>query len=173
MRIKLYFIAANIVLVSMVFWILLPNRLFILRGYENAVSLRERQLSVREENFRMYDENIALLAALQAENDRQIIIQPAGELGGILNDVRDMLYSRGLRELEFYAGEQAVHYVYGRHIRETRVTIVAEGYFYRIDDFISDLVHHYRFFRLERIQISDEFELSRLWVGFSLYEKIY
>ena len=172
MKVKICFTAANIILLAVVLWHIVPERLFVLQAYEAVISLRERQLEIREENLRMYEENIATIAALEYRDDWQIIIQPAGHIGALLTDVRNMLYARGLFELEFYASEQALHYLYGRHLSETRSTIVAEGCFYDINDFVKDITSYYRYLRLERIQISAEFELSRLWLTFSVYEEI-
>ena len=165
----LYFIAINILVLSLAAFAVIPERMFIWQGQTTAIRLRERQLAIMEENLRRYEDHAALFSALQAEDI--IIIQPAEHTGALLTVVRSMLYMRGLTEHEFHASEQASHYIGGRHIAETRATIMAGGNFSDISAFLHDLANHYRYLRLERIQISEEISMSRLWLIFSIYEE--
>lgn len=165
----LCFIAINIFVLSVVVFTVVPERLFTWQVQTTALRLRERQLSLMEENLRHYEDHTALFSALQAGEN--IIIQPAEHTGALLTDVRSMLHTQNLTEHEFHASEQASHYIGGRHVAETRATVVAEGSFADISAFLHDLADHYRYLRLERIQISDETPTTRLWLIFSIYEE--
>jgi len=167
MNIRTVFAAANALLVGVFLLAVLPGRVFVFRGQEATLRLRERQFVVWEENYLHYAENAAMLSALLDEYTGRVIIQPAGELAVLLGDVRNMLHSRGLAELEFYANEQAVHYIDGQLVTETRATIVTEGDFAAFAAFIEDAVRHYRYLRVGRIQVSE----TRMWVTFSVYTK--
>ena len=171
MKVKLLFIAANILFISLAAWLVMPERMFVLAGQGTSLSLKERQLSVLNHNFTMHEENAALLSALQEEEGLMIVIQPAGQLGALLSDIREMLRKRGLHEQEFYASEQAVHYVNGRHVSETRATIAAYGDYYGISALIRDISLHYRYLRVERLQISEEILFTRVLIIFVVYEE--
>ena len=169
MRLKTYFIVANILLIAVIAWAIIPERVFILQGQGPAIRLMERQLAIMEDNFRMYEENTALLYTLQQE--AVYVIQPAGHLGALLAEVRAILHARNLIEQEFYASEQAFHYVDNQTpVAEIRTTLTADGSYDDISAFISDLAHHYRYLQIERIQISEAFSPARLWLTFSIYE---
>ena len=168
-RLWLCFTAVNIVVLSLAAFVIIPERIFIWQGQTTALRLRERQLSIMKENLLHYEENTALFSALKAEEN--IIIQPAEHTGALLTDVRSMLSVRNLAEHEFHASEQASHYIGDRHVAETRATVVAEGSFADISAFLHDLAGHYRYLRLERIQISEETPITQLWLIFSIYEE--
>jgi len=167
-RLWLYFIAVNILWLALAIWVTMPERVLIFQGQAAAFSLRERQLSVMENNLRMYEENIASLSKFYIEED--IIIQPSGQTGTMLTDVRNMLHMRNLTEREFHASEQGSHYAGVQHVVETRASLVADGSYDNISAFLHDLANHYRYLRLERIQISEEFPQTRLWLTISIYE---
>ena len=168
-RLWMYFIATNILGLALAIWAIVPERIFILEGQTAARTLHERRLAAMEYNLLMYEEHVALLLTLQAEE--KIIIQLPGYTGALLTDVLYMLYTHSLTEHEFHASEQATHYAWGHHVTETRATIVADGNFDNISAFIDDVINHYRYMRIERIQISKEFPLTRLWLTFSIYEE--
>jgi len=168
-RLWIYFIAANILLLVLVALNVIPGRVFILQGQAMAFQLRERQLALLEENYHMYEKNVALLSNFQV--DGAIIVQPSGHTGALLTDVRQILYVNNLTEQEFHASEHASHYVGTGRVTETRATIVADGDYNDIVAFVDDLANHYRYLRLERIQISEEFPLTRLWLTISIYEE--
>ena len=165
----LYFIAINILILSAAAFAVIPERMFIWQGQTSDIRLRERQLNIMHENLLLYEEHAALFYELQTREN--IIIQPAEHTGALLTDVRSMLHMRNLAEHEFHASEQASHYIGDRHVAETRATVVAEGSFANISAFLHDLADHYRYLRLERIQISEEMPVARLWLIFSIYEE--
>jgi len=162
------FITINIALMFSAIWITVPERVFIFQGQTAAFRLQERQLSIMEDNLRMYETNVALLSDYQIEGG--IIIQPPGYMGTIFTDVRNMLYLQGLTELEFYASEQGVHHMGTQHVLETRASFMIEGNYDDINAFLHDLANHYRYLRFERIQISEEIFPTRLWLTISIYE---
>lgn len=168
MRLRLYFIIANILLMALAAATFLPDRLSYLQGQEAAISLRERQLAILEENYRMYEENTELLASMRLE---RLIIQQPGYMGALLTDIRSLLHNHNLAELEFHASEQAQHYLIDHLISETRTSILAEGQYNNISSFITALTEHQSYIRPERIQISMETEPPRLWLTLSIYEK--
>ena len=169
MKIRQYFIAANILFLAAVVWQIAPERVFILQGQRDTLALRERQLAVIEESYRAKDGNIELLAGLQ-QNDVYIIL-PAGQTGAILTEVREMLFLHGLEEQEFFASEQAMHYIDGRLVIEVRATLAANGRYGDINAFLQGLADCYRYIRLEHIQISEEFIPTSLWLTFAIYEE--
>lgn len=175
MRARFCFVIVNILLSALILWTLLPERIFTLQAQGPAIRLRERQLAIMEENFRLYDYNMALLEGFGTEAaEAGYIIQPSGYIGAILTDVRMMLHLRGLDEIEFFSSVAAFHNVNGRGVEETRATVVAQGTYADILAFLTDMAHHYRYLRLERIvisEISEEFTQTRLWLTFSIYEK--
>ena len=169
MKTKLCFIAINIVILAAFSWVMLPGRVFILQGFGPSLELMAQQLAIMEENYHRHEENIARLAYLQTQEG--YIIQPAGQVGALLDEIRSMLDLRNLTEQEFYASEQRIHYLNGRFVTETVATIAANGSYSDIGSFVSDLSSHYRFIRLERVQISEEFSPTRLWLVFTIYEE--
>lgn len=170
MRLRFYFIAVNLVVLAIFGWAVVPEQVSILQGQQLAFRLSERQLAIMEENYRLYKENAALLVKLQSE--ASYIIQPAGQTGEFLAEIRSSLNLHNLSEREFYASEQALHFVDGRYITEIQALIAADGNHYDIVYFIKDLANHYRFIRIGRLRISEEFSPSRLWLTFSIYEEV-
>ena len=186
---KLLFVAFNIVVLTVFVLVLLPDRVFILQGQVAALDLKERQLTILEENYLNHEENAALLTYLLAQEN--YIIQPTGHVGAMLEEIRAILHSHRLSEFEFYASEQGGHYVDGRFVVRTLATFAVDGSYHDVVEFISDLDSHYRFVRLERMQlelmqldrvpldrtqldraqISGEFSPTRLWLVFSIYEE--
>ena len=169
MKIKLYFIVANILLLATLAFTAIPERIYTLQKQSATLRLSRRQLTLMEENLKMYEENIALLSALQHE--RGYIIQPSWHIGALLTEVRGMLHMQRLAEQEFYAREHSLHYVNGQPIAQTRVTIIATGNYDDIKAFLVDMASHYRYFHLEQIQISRNHYPTQLWLTFSIYGK--
>ena len=168
---KKYFVFANIIILTLAALTVLPERISILRKQSDYLRLLERQLTGMEENLRLYEENTALMSLLAEEEDRQVTVQPVGRIGALLTDVRTMLYEQGLSEQDFYVGAQTALYMEGRYVSETRATILAEGSYENMNAFIHGLAGHYRYIRLERIQISQELLSNRLWLTFAIYEE--
>ena len=165
----LCFIIANIIWLTIASFAIVPDRIFVLQGQSATLTLMERHLAILEENFQRYEEHTALLSDFQIEG--AIFIQPPGHTASLLTDVRDMLYAHALDELEFYAGERASHYIGGRHVAETRATVLANGYFNNISAFLHSLYDDHRYLHLERIQIAEAFSLTQLRLTFSIYEE--
>ena len=164
---KLYFLIANIILISAAIWWFVPDRISIVQGQNDLLALKERQFLIMEENYNTKDENIELLAGLEQSH----IIQPPGQLGAIMTDIRTILLQNNLIEQDFFASEQATHYIEGRMVIETRGTLSASGRYYDINNFIKNLADHRQFIRLEDIQISKEFIPTGLWLTFAIYEE--
>jgi len=166
-RLWRFFIIINAIIAFLVIWNAIPERVFIFQGQTTAFRLRERQLEIMEHNLRMYETNIALISDFHIEGD--IIIQPPGQTGAILMDIRNKIYTQDLIEREFHANEEGYHYIGGQHLIETSVSLMAEGDYDSINIFLHDLANYYRYLRFERIQISEEFSQTRLWLTLSIY----
>ena len=171
MRIWLYFIVCNVLLVAITMWTLLPGRVASLQNQTTAMLSLNQQLILAEKTLQNIEENLALLTYLQVE-DTNYTIQPKGKAGTVFTYVRNMLHLHNLLELEFYAGEQASLYIGSRYVSVIRTTIVAEGSIYDINGFLKDVANHYRYKEIERIQISTEFLQNRLLLTFSIYEEM-
>ena len=168
-KLKIYFIIANILCLGFALAIIVPDNLFNLRNQDASIRIRESRLAMQEQNFQMQAENISLLAEIS--DSGLIIIQPPGHLGALLTEIRAKLHDNRLSEIEFHASERALHYVNNALVAETRSVVVAEGNYGDISGFLYDMASHYRYIRLERIQISEELPQTRLWLTFTIYEE--
>lgn len=171
-RVLMYFIAANIIVVMVVMAITLPERMHILQNLGAGIHLQERMLDVMEHNLHMYEENSATLANLMSERRGPVMIQPFGQAGAVITDVRNILHTQGLREREFNTSGHTSHHVANRYIAEIRTTLTAIGNYDDISAFIHDLANHYQYLRLVRLQISKSDSYSQLLLDFSIYEEI-
>ena len=164
-----YFAVANALILFLLGWGILAEQIAELRWQAPSLEMKERQLAIKEENYRTRGENAILLSYLQRE--RGYIIQPPGQVGALLTEIRAKLYQNGLQEQEFYASELGLHYIDGRIVAETVSTLVAGGSYTDILSFLEELSGHYRFIHLERLMISEEAHAYRLWLTFSIYEE--
>ena len=164
---KIAFIAVNVLLLLVVYSLFIPQRLFVLRGQQATVNLRQQQLSTMEENYRRREDNALFLSQL-GEGRQQIIIQPAGHMGAMLTELRGILHSYGLTEVDFHASEHTSHYTGAGFTSETRAQISAEGAFDDLVKFIRALDAHYRYLRIIRLQTEDE----RFTLSFAIYEEL-
>ena len=187
LRSRFYFVVANVVLLAIIGWLMVPERIFVFRNQETTLTLKERQFAIIMDNYHSLDDNMILLSSLH--QDARYIIQPTGHVGAMLTEVRTLLNNNGLIEQDFFAGEQAFHYINGRIVTETRATLVADSInaghihadhihadhnsidcnFIAISTFLYELANHYRYIRIEQMQI--EFNPTRLWLTFSIYEE--
>jgi|GEM_PF-2034484 len=168
-KVKIYFIIANALCLAFALATIVPDSLFTLRHQESSINVMERQLAVREANYRMYEEKLRQFAAM--DDTDLIIIQPPGHLGALLTEIRAKLHDNYLSEIEFHASERALHYASRGRVAETRSVVVADGNYGDIGGFLYDMANHYRYIRLERIQISEESPQTRLWLTFIIYEE--
>ena len=169
----IYFVVANVLLLLAVAGMIIPGRIYTLRMQGAVIGLYERRLAFLEENYRMYGENAAYLAKLQEAtgSGTRYAIQPAGQIGALLTEVRRMLHTGRLQSLELYARVQGFQHVNYRHVTEVRVSLSAEGDKDDIISFLHSLSGHYRLLQIDWIQISQETETSKLWVNFTVYEE--
>ena len=173
MKLRNYFIAGNIVFLTLATWLIFPNMIFTLRDQTTERTLRDRQIAIMDENYHLMEENTALLADFQETS--RYIIQPAGYIGSVLTEVRELLHLHSLTERDFFAAEQGIHYIESLltntiQVAETAATIAAYGSYENIENFLYDLANHYRYIRLSQVQISKEFNPTQFWISFSIYE---
>ena len=169
MKIKALFFTANIFFITAAAWYILPGRIFELQIQRNMYNIYERRLQAMEENYLRKLENTELLKYLQYHNE--YIIPPPGRIGAVLADIRQILFSHNLNEDDFFASEQAAHYVNGHKITEIRTAISASGDYNDITAFIKSLTQHRRYLRLNNIHITKESDYAHLRLSLTIYEE--
>lgn len=162
---KLSFVIANILLIAAFGLFYVMERAPTIQGQAASIAVLERQLEIQESNYRMYTQN-----AIYFEEEQAIIIQPPGHVGALLTEVRSILHAHRLTELEFSVSEQAFYHMEDQYVVQTRGTTLAEGRYCDINAFLNDIASHYRYIRIERVQITKESEPTRMLLTFSIYE---
>jgi len=162
------FIIINLVLFTAAAAALIPEQAENIRNREIAIALQERRLVLLENNYQMYEENMALLSLVQEE---QVLIQPPGSTGTLFTEIREMLRVNNLSEQEFYAREFVFHNINEVYVSEMRATVIATGAVPNISEFIYGMTSHHSYIKLNRILITYDDENSRLLLNITIYEE--
>ncbi|MCL1987092.1 MAG: type 4a pilus biogenesis protein PilO [Firmicutes bacterium] len=170
MKLKIYFIIANVLIFGIILYLTIPPRIQTIQNQATLISLQQRQLATMEANLHLYEENLQLIQNYLEEET--YIINPTGYLGVLLTDIRAVLQANNLSEQQFSATEQAVHQIDGRNITELRINLTADGNFNNISSFIQQLTENNGYVRIERIQLDNESSPMRLLLTFATYEEI-
>jgi hypothetical protein len=160
------FIIINLILFTAAAGTLITERVENIRNLEIAIALQERQLALLENNYQMFEENVALLSFVQEE---RILIQPPGSTGALFAEIREMLGENDLNEQEFYAREFVFHNINEVNVSEMRATVIATGTVPNISEFIYDMTSHHSYIKLDRILITYDDENSRLLLNITIY----